>query len=70
MSAANCVSVVLLGAEVAWRSADVQVTGGEKGERSAGGSGDQFDVGEARRVSGERLTGRVESVNFGPYGRA
>jgi hypothetical protein len=30
MSAANCVSVVLLGAEVAWRSADVQVNGGEK----------------------------------------
>jgi hypothetical protein len=30
MSAANCVSVALLGAEVAWRSADVQVNGGER----------------------------------------
>jgi hypothetical protein len=62
MSAANCVSVVLLGAEVAWRSADVQVNGGERASAVQEGSGDQSDVGEARRASEEHLTGRVESV--------
>ena len=54
MSAVNCVGVALLGAEVAWRSADVQVNGGERASA----------VQEAAMISASSVNpgGRQESI--------